>query len=101
MNIIDKKFIIAFILVMFLFLIVGIYFHHKDKLYEECIEDLAYETCSRHDMTMASFSAWMPHVKCIEVQYEPNHFDIQTIYNNEEHIYIFNESQINKCWNQT
>jgi len=97
LNNIAKKIIMILLFSFIAFLYIGISLHKYDMSYEKCIENLSIEICARHEKELAKFSAWQPSVKCISYE-STNYLTINLYYTVEELIYIFNESEIQKCW---
>ena len=80
------------------FLSFALKYHGIDNKYEKCMEAQANEICARQEKEMAKFSAWQPYVKCISYD-TTSDFLISPMYNENELLYIFNESEIQKCLN--
>jgi len=93
-----KMFIISALISSTLFLILVLFFNYQDNLYEQCMEDQAKEICARHEKELAKFSSWHPSFECVSIE-STNLFTINLYYTEDNLIYIFNESEIQKCWN--
>jgi len=97
-----KHIIIASILVivsLLFFIVLALHYNKIDQKYEECMEQQAKEKCARQEKEMAYYSAWQPQVKCRKIESTSNFFVINpNIELNTGEVYIFNESEIQKCW---